>query len=248
MRSESIDCLIFDIGGTINGPSFDGVDFLSYFLKEADLANASRLPSDRLGEAQEKASSWLDDYMIENNVPPKWEMTFFEQIRYSSMILESLGVDEPAERLATAYDKKLEFAVEELGAVMAEDCRGVLENLSTRGYHLGIASNRFGNPSGYFRRHNIDQFFEAVEYSLVPGYRKPSPFMLLEVAGTLSINPLKCAYIGDSIKYDIRAAKRAGMLPILTTEFRQPSDAMHSDEWLTISKLSDLLGIFTSAK
>jgi HAD superfamily hydrolase (TIGR01662 family) len=248
MKSESIDCLIFDIGGTINGPSFDGVDFLRYFLEEADLANASRLSSQRLGEAQEKASSWLNDYMIENNVPPKWKMTFSEQIRYSRIILESLEVDEPAERLATAYDKKLEFAVEELGAVMAEGCKSVLETLSTRGYHLGIASNRFGDPSGYFRRHRLESFFEAIQYSLVPGYRKPSPYMLLEVAEELSINPLKCAYVGDTIKYDIKAAKVAGMLPILTTEFQQSSDGFHSDEWLTVSNLSDLITIFQSGK
>lgn len=248
MKIESIRCLIFDIGGTINGPRFDGVDFLRYFLKEADLRKASNLPAHRLRAAQEKASSWLNDYMIENNVPPKWEMIFPKKIRYSGIILESLRIEEPPERLASAYDRKLEFAVEEIGAVMAENCKSVLETLSTRGYHLGIASNRFGDPSGYFRRHSLESFFEVIQYSLVPGYRKPSPYMLLEVAEELSINPLKCAYVGDTIKYDIKATKRAGMLPILTTEFQQSSDGFYSDEWLTVSNLSDLITIFQSGK
>ncbi|CAN0604993.1 unnamed protein product, partial [Ectocarpus sp. 12 AP-2014] len=43
---------------------------------------------------------------------------------------------------------------------------------------------------------------------------KPDPEALLAVAAEWNLAPSQCAYIGD-FRYDIEAAERAGMLPIL---------------------------------
>lgn len=43
---------------------------------------------------------------------------------------------------------------------------------------------------------------------------KPDPEALLAVAADWGMNPAHCAYIGD-FRYDIQAAERAGMVPIL---------------------------------
>jgi HAD superfamily hydrolase (TIGR01509 family) len=43
---------------------------------------------------------------------------------------------------------------------------------------------------------------------------KPHPGALLAIAGRWQIEPAHCAYIGD-FRYDIEAARRAGMLPVL---------------------------------
>lgn len=43
---------------------------------------------------------------------------------------------------------------------------------------------------------------------------KPDPEALLAIAGEWRIHPKHCAYIGD-FRYDIEAAERAGMLPVL---------------------------------
>jgi len=45
---------------------------------------------------------------------------------------------------------------------------------------------------------------------------KPDPAALLAIAAAWRLPPVRCAYVGD-FRYDIEAAQRAGMLPVLYT-------------------------------
>jgi len=89
--------------------------------------------------------------------------------------------------------------------------------MAAQGYKLGIASNRFGDPTNMLEKDGIAKFFGSIEYSAVPGYAKPSPYMLLQVAQELGSNPMRCAYVGNIVEYDVVSANRAGMVPILIT-------------------------------
>ena len=67
--------------------------------------------------------------------------------------------------------------------------------------------------------------------------------MLIQNAREMSVNPLKCAFIGDDIKRDIPAAKSAGMHPILIVN--EGKEITPGDDGLTvIHELNELLELF----
>jgi len=58
------------------------------------------------------------------------------------------------------------------------------------------------------------------------------------------VNPLRCAFVGNSVASDIVAAQRAGMQPILTT-WAHPDEAQKAPEGtLIIGEVSELLDLF----
>jgi len=85
--------------------------------------------------------------------------------------------------------------------------------------------------------------FQSIQFSIVPGYCKPAPYMLIQNAREMGVNPLKCAFIGDDVKRDVPAARRAGMYPILIVNERK--EIASGDEGLTvIHELNELLELF----
>jgi FMN phosphatase YigB (HAD superfamily) len=106
-----------------------------------------------------------------------------------------------------------------------------------------VASNRFGDPSEILRQDEILHLFDVVEYTNVPGYKKPSPYMLIRVAQQLGINPNKCAYIGNVARYDVEAATRAGMVPVLITWIDPHDEDQLTSDTVVIEHIDDLTEI-----
>jgi len=85
--------------------------------------------------------------------------------------------------------------------------------------------------------------FQSIQYNIVPGYCKPAPYMLIQNAREMCINPLKCAFVGDDIRRDIPAAKSAGMQPILIVN--ETREIHPDDDGITvINELNELLELF----
>jgi len=129
-----------------------------------------------------------------------------------------------------------------------ESCRPVLQTLYDRGYRLGIASNRRNDPIPHLDSAKIEHLFDAIEYSCVPGYRKPSPFMLLQAASKLGVNPRKCAYVGDKVEHDVGAARRADFLPILIVWCDKEEAGWASEDLIVIDHMEELLDLFPVTK
>ena len=87
----------------------------------------------------------------------------------------------------------------------------------------------------------ILSLFDSIEYSNVPGYKKPSPFLLLKVADDLGVNPRRCVYVGNYVKYDVEAAIRAEMIPILVTWCNPEERENAPPETVIIDHISELL-------
>lgn len=241
MKIEGIKALIFDMGGTLYKPVSDLCSLTRDFLVEANIDGKHDFPDSEIVAATEGPDEWLSNYMIEKQVGPHWVPSYDEWIEYDKQLLASLGIDdiEVVKRYQVKWDQFQATAIPEL----IEGCKEGLEKLHARGFKLGIASNRFGDPGEILRKSSIHHLFDSIEYTNVPGYRKPSPYMLVRVAQQLGINPHKCAYIGNIVKYDIEAASRAGMMPILLTWVDpQEADLVTSDT-LIIEHLEDLMEI-----
>ena len=155
--------------------------------------------------------------MTKNNVEPHWEPSRDEWLYYDIHFLRNLGLEENLEEIAEQYQQKWDAYLENVRNDLIPGCTQVLEELKAQGYKLGIASNRIGDPSIHLERDHILKLFDAIEYTLVPGYAKPSPYMLLKVAESLRTNPMKCIYVGNMVGHDVIAAQRADMTPVLLT-------------------------------
>ncbi|MDF1538225.1 MAG: HAD-IA family hydrolase [Candidatus Thorarchaeota archaeon] len=213
-----MDTIIFDLGGTLYEPLEGLVSVARRHLIDAGIEECEDLTDDEIENALDtQRRDWLIQYMRDNNVEPHWEPTRYEWIKYDRMLLEVLCIDGDLDSLAATYQDKWDAFHQSIRPKLIDGCKEGLARMSADGYKLGIASNRFGDPSTHLETDEIKQYFGAIEYTAVPGYAKPSPYMLLEVARALGSNPHRCAYVGNIVEHDVVSANRAGMVPILLT-------------------------------
>ena len=87
--------------------------------------------------------------------------------------------------------------------------KNCLSKLKTAGLKLGLLSDF--PPETKIRHLGIESYWDAVLCSETCGALKPDPVSFLKLAEALDTDPSKIMYVGNSIKYDLIGAKRAGM-------------------------------------
>ncbi len=205
------------MGGTLYDTPREIISMTRFILKELGLTKLADHSDQQLLSIAESADALFDKHLVETNADPHWLPSFDDSVEYNQVLLEKLGVEGDLAQMAYQTHKKWVKEYSKSQPKFLESCRDVLETLHEQGYALGIASNRRNDPIPRLEAANVLHLFDAIEYSCVPGYRKPSPYMLIQVASKLKTNPRKCTYVGDKVNYDVEAAKRAEFLPILIT-------------------------------
>lgn len=96
-----------------------------------------------------------------------------------------------------------------------------LRRLAESGVKLGIISNADGSIEEQLRRGEICQVGEglgvpvlAIIDSTVVGVAKPAAEIFRHALDPLGISPAQAVYVGDTVRYDIRGARNAGLMPI----------------------------------
>jgi HAD superfamily hydrolase (TIGR01549 family) len=219
------------------------LEFKRYFLTACGYGEQSEFTEERVREALVEPRKWLGKLMKEKKPPSHWEPSVDEWKEFDRLFLRGLGLDDNPDRMSEAQLNEWEQALDALGVHLIENCKDVLEKLRARNYQLGVASNRFGDPRPELEKSSILDLFGAIEWTHVPGYRKPSPYMLLKVAEQLGVNPLKCAYVGNSIRADVEAAHRAGMKPIFIPTCNLKRSRFVPEGLITITEMLDLLDL-----
>ncbi len=236
------DCsaISFDIGGTLIEPFI-----LPVF--EVHKKFILQVCGDECSFSDEEMANALDvaEEEVWELVPEKNVDYFFSDEDWTErnrIILRTLGItemlDERASHMQTLWTEILAANPHKL----KPDAREVLEQLKQRGYALAISTNWY-DPRELLNSYGIYDMFQSIQFSIVPGYCKPAPYMLIHNAREMGVNPLKCAFIGDDIKRDVPAARSAGMHPILiVNETREihPDD----DDITVIHELHELLELF----
>ena len=128
-----------------------------------------------------------------------------------------------------------------------EGSTAALHALVARGVPIGVVSNASGQIEAALARAGVCQVGEGsgagvicVVDSHVVGVAKPDPEIFvsaLEAIVALGVERDRIAYVGDSIRYDMRGARAAGLVPLLVDPY---GDAA-ADEHERISTLADLL-------
>jgi pyrophosphatase PpaX len=101
-----------------------------------------------------------------------------------------------------------------------QPCEGmedVILRLHEDGVRIGIVTaKRRSTADLAFERLGVGHLFEVVVGGDETEKHKPDPEPLLEAARRLGVDPMDCAYVGDS-PFDIRAAKAARMYSVAVT-------------------------------
>ncbi|MHA1135303.1 MAG: HAD family hydrolase [Candidatus Thorarchaeota archaeon] len=245
MKVEGITAVIFDLGGTLYKPSSDICGLTKQFMLDVGIDGANKLTDDHVKEALVDANQWLWNYMVENNVDSHWEPTVREWIEFDIILLRRLGFGEDIDSLAKEYQKRWDRFFEELKPPLIDGVHDTLQELQRREFKLAVASNRYSDPTRVLQNDDIYDLFGSIEFSGVPGYIKPSPYMLLRNAEELGVNPRKCAYVGNIVEYDCVAAERAQMLPVLLTWVDPHEVDKITTDVIVIDHIADLLEILT---
>jgi HAD superfamily hydrolase (TIGR01549 family) len=242
MKLCNISGIIFDLGGTLFSPASDMCGLTRDFLSDSGIGESRDFSDEVIIASLKEPDEWLIKYMIENDVDIHWKPEHEHWLEYDRILLASLGVKN-REDIVLNYQKEWDRFHEVAGHELMVGCKESLEELKKRGFKLGIASNRFTDPTHLLEKMGIHQFFDIVEYTNVPGYRKPSPYMLVKVAADIGTNPHRCAYVGNIVETDVVAATRAGMIPVLLTWCDPEEEEKVTSDTVVIEHIKDLLEI-----
>ncbi len=241
---DKVKAAIFDLGSTIYQTTRHLGDVHREFLITMGLEKYAELTDPQLEGAQSRGPDvWLDSRMLRNNVDIHWEPTREDWIEYDRRLLEEIGITGNLDELVEKYQQYWDRYLSKSRYILMDRCKETLQTLQERGYKLGIASNRFGNPGPFLEEDSILTLFDSIEYTNVPGYKKPSPFMLLKVADDLEVNPRRCVYVGNYVEYDVEAAIRAEMIPILITWCNPEEKEKAPPDTVIIDHISELLSL-----
>jgi putative hydrolase of the HAD superfamily len=184
--------LLFDFGGTLDGP---GLTWKARAIRLYRSAGLDHADFDRVFYA-------ADDALV-------------------GAIPATLGLDETVHRLFTGISAGLGVADDRLTARLAdrfiEDARmslrdsgRVLARLSRR-HRLGVVSNFYGNLGAVCADAGLTALFDVIADSTAVGWTKPDPRIFRHALDALSVSPGEAAFVGDSRPRDMEGARALAM-------------------------------------
>ena len=238
---KDFEAISFDYGGTLSEAFFMPVF-------EVHKKSIQQACGDEFSFSDEEIAEAIDlaDDDVWKGIQDHDKHYFFSEedwIERNRIALRDLGVKK---RLHERAKHMQEFWTETTAAFPSQDLKSdakeTLEQLKARGYKLAMSTN-WSDPSESLKSRGIGGMFQSIQFSIVPGYRKPSPYMLIQNAMELGVNPHNCVYVGNEIERDVAAAKRAGFHPILVVN--KGHDIPDIEEGVTvIHELKELLLLF----
>jgi putative hydrolase of the HAD superfamily len=197
---NSLDVIFFDAGNTLVFPDLNrtlaplnerGID-----PTRAQLHAAERAARRRRDECAANGAARLNDEQY-------WQL-------YHSMLLASLGVDDPALRDALVACSRRSVNWE----FVLPGTRTVLAELQ-RKYRLGVISNADGHIGELLDRVGLGGCFEVVIDSGNVGIEKPDVRIFRAALDAMKVEPAAAIYIGDVYSIDYLGAQNAGMRAML---------------------------------
>jgi putative hydrolase of the HAD superfamily len=201
-----MDAVIFDVGGVLLVPHAESVSAALAPLGisvDADTAERAHYAGIRALDASP------DDVQIERRA-------------YMSAYAEAVGVPEAQFDAALAALRPLWNGPNlDLWRQPVRGSGAGLRRLAATGVKLGIVSNADGSIEEQLRRGQICQVGEglgvpvlAIVDSHVVGVAKPAAEIFRHALDPIGVAPSEALYIGDTVRYDVRGARAAGLQPV----------------------------------
>ena len=238
----TITALLFDFGGTLDGPAHWLDRFLaSYRAAGIDISRAELDPAfehaTRIGYGATRVVGRFEmtdlvrflvghqfEYVRKNGPEP-----LRERLRVSG----AAGVHRFVEQVTSAF-------VRETNAGLAHS-REVVAPVKGR-FKMGVVSNFYGNLDRILAEAKLDRFFTAVADSSRVGIFKPEAGIFEAALKKLQCAPESVAMIGDSLSKDCAPARKLGMRAVwLCSEPRPDEDSGAAD--VTIRSIDEVARI-----
>lgn len=120
-----------------------------------------------------------------------------------------------------------------------DDVREPLQELTARGFVIGLASNFDGRLHAIARGHDPLASCQHVFVSSELGYRKPSTRFFAAIQRALGCGASELLHVGDSLEYDYQAARAAGWRALLLD---RKCASTATDRVTSLSELARLFG------
>lgn len=238
----TITALLFDFGGTLDGPAHWLDRFLaSYRAAGVDISRTELDPAfdhatrTGYGATRIVARFGLTD-LVRFLVGHQFEYlrkSGPEQLRASLDDSGAAGRHRLVEAVTNSF-------VRETSTGLAHS-RDIAGSLKSR-FKLGIVSNFYGNLDRVLEEAKLDRFFTAVADSSRVGIFKPDAGIFEAALKKIQCTPESVAMIGDSLGKDCAPARKLGMRSVwLCTEPRADEDSAAAD--VTIRNIDELVQI-----
>ena len=237
-----VKAILFDMGKTITEVK-DG--FLSLIRRAAIGAGVDLLAhtDDDLIQSFARFEEWFDRYQIEQDV----NIHFGDEVEHwtepNRVMFQALGFEDITDDTLISIEKRWREQLRTL-EILNENAESTMFELYDRGYHIGICTRRSYDPTERLKRWGLFKILSTIQWTSVPGYAKPHPYTLILAADEMGVNPLRCAYVGDSVEADVAAAQRAGMIPILATWASTGEIDKAPRNICIIDEISEMLDLF----
>jgi HAD superfamily hydrolase (TIGR01509 family) len=138
-------------------------------------------------------------------------------------VLDQIGIDVPHDDIARGVHELMRET-----APQASPKNGVIETvrqLAALGVPLGIVSSAVYHPflEWTLERFAIHDAFTVIVTSASSGFYKSRPEIYLRAADAMGIAASNIVHVGDSLRFDVGGAQRAGMRAVLVASERKPS-------------------------
>lgn len=237
--NTDIEVIFLDVGNTLR----------VLFEDEPYQAEARKKIADFVGTDKDPADfcKMLD---VRYKIYRKWAFETLLEASERELWTRWLLPEWPADKIGPLAGELTYLYRQTMGHRHAQpDTKVVLEELTKRGYKLGIISNTITEREipNWLVEDGFDHYFSTVVLSSIFGHRKPGTKIYHEAARQAGVDPSKCVYVGDNLSRDVAGTRNAGFGGIIimldpTDEVIPITDEIRPD--LMITKLSDLLDHF----
>ena len=228
---DRIRTVVFDLDGTLLFHEPDSFGVISAFC--ADIGQ----PLD--AETEHRGRRTRHEYFVDSTIVEQLSSFSPDEFwsHFNRYLLQAIGIQGNLDDLAKEVTER--FATIDLTYRCPEIGCQTLTELRTRGYRLGLITNR-SNVEGFYElldRMDMRAYFDLTLASGEVGIRKPEPGIFDIAMERLGARPDRSVYVGDNYWADVVGAERAGITPILYDPLRLFPEA----ECLILERMDQLL-------
>lgn len=242
-RIEQTRAILFDLHHTITEVRTDIISWCRITSKNAGV-DLSQFSDEQIQDAFNASNEVMKSHLENNQVDIHWGNDPDDWLEINRIFFNHLNLTDVTNNQIDRFEMGWRGTKDNAYELLIDGAKETLEELSKRGYILGLCTRRHTDPKELLDGWEINHLFETIHYSGVPGYAKPSPYTLLKAADEIGVNPRLCAYVGNLVNADVEASNRAEMFPVLTVWADSHEREQAPDDILVIERITDLLEHF----
>jgi HAD superfamily hydrolase (TIGR01509 family) len=235
MDVQSIDTVLFDFGGTLDGP---GVHWLTRFYRLYPHLGLEIAP-----ERIKEAFYWADAQLLAH--PEITTLQFFPlMLEHAALQLRYLGLP------AHPYQQQLAAGFCDAARHALQASIGVLTALR-QSFTLGVISNFYGNVTTLCQECGLAALCDVIIDSAHVGISKPARRIFTLALEQLGRTPQTAVYVGDSFERDVLGARAAGLRTVWLRGLEPrvcPDPSMVDAIITTLEELPAILAVITQPR